>query len=150
MFEFNKLCNELEKLNPVERGVMLAEKSATVIKGLNDLDLPFNPVRTLVTFIIGSIVSDGSINEKDYLYIYPSLVKAFGNDFDFLSAKQALQFAKDIKKEITNETKEMMSVIAVCDEELAADVVALCILVTSIDGKISLKEKRYIRQLCKA
>lgn len=150
MFEFNKLCNELEKLNPVERGVMLAEKSTLVVKGLNDLDLPFNPVKTLVAFIIGSLVSDGSFNEKDYLYIYPSLVKAFGNDFDFLSAKQALQLAKDIKKEISNETKDMMSVIAVCDEELAADVVALCLLVTSIDGKISLKEKRYIRQLCKA
>lgn len=150
MFEFNKLCNELEKLDPIERGVMLAEKSESVIKGLDALVLPFNPLKTLVTFIIGSVVSDGSINEKDYLYIYPSLVKAFGNDFDFISEKQALQLAKDIKKEITAQTKDMMSVIAVCDERLAADIVALCLLVTSIDGKISLKEKRYIRQLCKA
>lgn len=150
MFEFNKICNELEKLSPVERGVMLAEKSVSVVKGLKVLDLPFDPVETLVTFIIGSIVSDGSINEKDYLYIYPSLVKAFGKDFDFMSAKQALQLAKDIKKEIVSTTKDLMAAIAVCDEALAADVVALCLLVTSIDGKISLKEKRYIRQLCKA
>lgn len=63
------------------------------MKGLNCLEIPLNPVETLVTFIIGSVVSDGSINEKDYLYIYPSLVKAFGNDFDFISAKQA----KDVK-----------------------------------------------------
>lgn len=149
MFEFKKLCNELETLNPIERGALLAEKSVSVVRGLSELDLPFNPVETLVSFILGSVVSDGTFNEKDYLYIYPSLVKAFGNDFDFLSSKQALQIAKDIKKEISKDTKELLSVIALCDETLAADIVALCLLVTSVDGKISLKEKRYIRQLCR-
>lgn len=150
MFEFNNLCNELEKLNPVEHGLILVEKSASVVNGLKKLDLPFNPVEMLVMFIIGSVVSDGAFNEKDYLYIYPSLVKAFGSDFDFISAKQALQFAKDIKKEISNDTKALISIIAVCDEELANDIITLCLLVTSIDGKISLKEKRYIRELLKA
>lgn len=150
MFEFKKLCNTLEELNPVERGVILAEKSVSVIKGLSGLNIPLDPVKTLVTFIIGSVVSDNSINEKDYLYIYPSLVKAFGNDFDFISAKQAIGLAKDIKKEITKYTKEMISIISVCDEELATDIISLCLLITSVDGKISLKEKRYIRQLCKA
>ena len=150
MFEFKKLCNELEKLSPAERGVLLAEKSVSVVKGLKALDLPFNALETLVTFIIGSVVSDGALSEKDYLYIYPSLVKAFGHDFDFISAKQALQIAKDIKKEIAKYTKELLSVIAKCDENLATDIVALCLLITSVDGKISLKEKRYIRQLCKA
>ena len=122
----------------------------SVIKGLSGLNIPLDPVKTLVTFIIGSVVSDNSINEKDYLYIYPSLVKAFGNDFDFISAKQAIGLAKDIKKEITKYTKEMISIISVCDEALAADIISLCLLITSVDGKISLKEKRYIRQLCKA
>lgn len=150
MFEFKKLCNTLEELNPIERGVILAEKSVSVIKGLSGLNIPLDPVKTLVTFIIGSVVSDNSINEKDYLYIYPSLVKAFGNDFDFISAKQAIGLAKDIKKEITKYTKEMISIINMCDEELATDIISLCLLITSVDGKISLKEKRYIRQLCKA
>jgi 3-methyladenine DNA glycosylase/8-oxoguanine DNA glycosylase len=150
VFEFKKLCNTLEELNPIERGVILAEKSVSVIKGLSGLNIPLDPVKTLVTFIIGSVVSDNSINEKDYLYIYPSLVKAFGNDFDFISAKQAIGLAKDIKKEITKYTKEMISIISVCDEALAADIISLCLLITSVDGKISLKEKRYIRQLCKA
>ena len=150
MFEFKKLCKELEKLNPAERGVLLAEKSVSVVKGLNALDLPFNGVETLVTFIIGSVVSDGLISENDYLYIYPSLVEAFGHDFDFKAAKQALQIAKDIKKEIATHTKKLLSIIANCDENLAMDIVALCLLVTSVDGKITIKEKRYIRQLCKA
>lgn len=64
--------------------------------------------------------------------------------------KTAIGLAKDIKKEITKYTKEMISIISVCDEALAADIISLCLLITSVDGKISLKEKRYIRQLCKA
>lgn len=150
MFEFNKLCSDLEKLSPAERGMLLAEKSISVVGGLRALDVPLDPVGTLVAFIIGSVVSDGAINEKDYLYIYPSLVKAFGNDFDFLSVKQAIGLAKDVKKAIEARTRDMMSVISACDEELAADVATLCLLVTSADGKISLKEKRYIRRLCRA
>lgn len=149
MFEFNKLCNQLEKLDPIERGALLAEKSVSVVRGLNGLDVPVDPVKTLVAFIIGSVAADGTFNERNYLYIYPSLVKAFGNTFDFISEKQALQFAKDVKKELAKDTKELLSVIAVCDEGLASDIVALCLLVTSVDGKISLKEKRYIRQLCR-
>ncbi len=148
MFEFKKVCNDLDKLNPLERGVMIVEKSVSVIGGLNRLDLTFDPVETLVIFIMGSVVADGAFNEKDYLYIYPSLVKAFGKNFDFKSAKQSLQMAKDIKKEISKYTKELLSVIAVCDENLATEIIELCLLVTSVDGKISLREKRYIRQLC--
>lgn len=150
MFEFKKLCNELEALGPIERGALLVEKSVSVVSGLNKLDVPLNPVETLIAFIIGSAVSDGLFNEKDYLYMYPSLVKAFGKDFDFMSAKQALQLAKDVKKEIVKRTESMLSVITACDEKLAEDIVALCLLVTSVDGKISLKEKRYIRRLCRA
>ena len=150
MFEFKKLCNESEKLNPIERGALLVEKSVSVVKGLGELDadLPCDPVGTLVSFIVGSVASDGTLNEKDYLYIYPSLVKAFGKDF-VMSAKQALQISKDVKKEISRYTENLMSVIAACDEKTAADIVELCLLVTSVDGKISLKEKRYIRRLCK-
>lgn len=150
MFEFKKLCNELEKLNPIERGALLLERSVSVVRGLRALDLPIDPVATLVAFITGSAVSDGAFDEKDYLYIYPSLVKAFGKDVDLMSAKQVLQTAKDIKKVIAEDAEALMSVIAACDESLAREVIELCLLVTSVDGKISLKEKRYIRKLCRA
>ena len=111
--------------------------------------MPFDPVETLILFIMGSVVSDGAFGERDYLFIYPSLVKAFGKDFDLMLAKQTLQTAKDIKKEIAKHANDMMSVIAECDENLASDIVTLCLLTTSVDGKITLKEKRYIRRICR-
>lgn len=150
MFEFKKMCNDMEKLNRAERGLLLAEKSVSVVRGLRDMNLPIDPIETLVSFIIGSVVSDDSINEKDYLYIYPSLVKSFGNDFDFAAVKHAFQVSKDIKKEISRHTEDLLSVISECDEDLAADIIVLCLLITSIDGKVSLKEKRYVRRLCRA
>lgn len=149
MFEFNKLCNEYEKLNTLERGALIAEKSVSVIRRLRETQCSADPVETLVAFIIGSIVSDGAINEKDYLYIYPSLVKAFGKDFDYSAVKRSFKVADDIKKEIDRRTKELMSVISATDEDLRTDVISLCLLVTSVDKKISFKEKRYIKQLCR-
>ena len=149
MFEFNKLCNEYEKLGSIERDVLIVEKSVSVINGLKELDCPVDPFETLVAFIIGSVAVDGAISEKDYLYIYPSLVKAFGKDFDYGAIKRAYKVAGDIKKEIDRRTQDLMSIIAAIDEDLRADVISLCLLVTSVDGKISFKEKRYIKRLCK-
>lgn len=150
MFEFNKLCGELEKLTPVERGILLTEKSATVLHGLKELKTDIDPVVALAAFIIGSVVSDGVINEKDYIYIYPQLVKAFGAEFDFTTIKQSYKVAKDIKKELSRHTEELLSIINSVDEQLGNDIISLCLIVTSVDGKISLKEKRYIKKLCKA
>lgn len=150
MFEFKKLCNEYEKLNSVEHGIMLAQKSVAVVDGLNALSLPVDPVKTLVAFIIGSVASDGTLDEKAYLYIYPSLVKAFGSDYDFNAVKRMLKFAKDIESEISAQTEQLISVISQCDDALAADIVSLCLLITAVDGKITFKEKRYVKRLCHA
>lgn len=38
----------------------------------------------------------------------------------------------------------------VADETLREDVIALCLCVVTVDGKISLRERNYIRKLCKA
>ena len=149
MFEFKKLCKEFEKLTPAERGVLLTETSVSVIKGLKELS-DENPVDTLAAFIIGSVVSDGTISEKDYLFIYPSLMKAFGNACDIAGIKHSFKVSRDARREIADYTKTLLGLIALADEELQKDIITLCLLVTSVDGKISLREQQYIKQLCKA
>lgn len=151
MFEFNKLCAECEKLGPFERKTLLVEKSVKVLMGVKLLDLPFiDPVSTLAAFIVGSVVSDGSVSEKDYLYIYPNLVEAFGDEFDLAAIKKSYKVAKDDKKEIARHTADLISVINAADEELGADIIMLCLLITSVDGKVSLREKKYIKKLIKS
>ena len=149
MFEFKKLCNEFEKLTPAERGVLLTETSVSVIKRLKELS-DDDPVDTLAAFIIGSVVSDGSVSEKDYLFIHPSLVKAFGEACDLAGIKHSYKVSKDVRKQISEYTKILIKIISAADEELEKDIITLCLLVTSVDGKISLKEQQYIKQLCRA
>ena len=68
MFDFKKLCNEYEKLSTVERGALLAEKSAVVLAKLHALNIEdIDTIETYVAFILGAIVSDGVIDEKEYL-----------------------------------------------------------------------------------
>lgn len=151
MFEFKKMCNEFEKLTAVERGVILAEKSVKVLAKLKLYDEPdIDPVETLATFILGSIVSDGKVDEKEYLLMYPALVKVFGEDFDFESVKAAVARDNKARKTIKNYSKELFNVLSEIDESFIEDVVALCLCVVTIDGKISLKERKYIKKLIKA
>ena len=92
MFEIAKLCNEYEKLGTVEKGLILTEKSVSVLAKVSALNVPeIDPVETLASFVLGSIVCDGRINEKEYLLMYPALVKVFGTEFDFDSIKTAFE-----------------------------------------------------------
>lgn len=151
MFEFKKLCEAYEKLDTVEKGLLLAEKSVKIMAKLHCIQIPgLAPEEALAGFIIGSVTSDGKIDEQEYLLIYPSLVRAFGYDFDFAVIKNKLRIDTDCRKALTEYTKQMLRILTVLDDGMKNDIITLCLCVASIDGKISLKEKNYIKQLCEA
>lgn len=151
MFEFSKLCKEFQNLSPVERGAILAAKSVKVVAKLDSYDIEeLDPVQTLVAFIIGAVAADGVIDEKEYLLIYPSLVKAFGTDFNYDEVKDMFKKDREAKKAIHNFTADLLSVLAEGDDELREDVITLCLCVLSIDGRITIREKNYIKKLIKA
>lgn len=150
MFDFKKLCTEVENLSEADRGILIISESKKVIAGLLEISVTaYNPVDALATFIMGAVVSDGTIDEKEYLLIYPSLVKAFGDDFDYESIKKSLTKNRESKNLIHEYIDALMTIIATVDEELQTDIVMLCLLIVAIDGKITTKERRYIRRLCK-
>lgn len=152
MFEFTKLCNEYEKLSVAARSALLAEKSFDILSRLRRLsaDVAIDPVKTLACFILSSIVSDGKIDEQEYILMYPALIKAFGSDFDFPSVKAAVAKNQALKKQATDYSKALASLLAQTDENFINDVIGLCLCVVSIDGKISLRERNYVRKLYKA
>ena len=128
MFEFTKLCNSFENLNVVERGAILAEKSVKVLGKLKLMAVPgIDPVETLSGFIIGSVVADGRLNEQEYLLIYPALLKAFGDDFDFASVKSAFAKDRDGRKAVRVYTESLLSLLADIDEDFREDIVTLCL-----------------------
>ena len=142
MFEFNKVMKDYESLNAIERGLMLTEKSVSILAKLSVLDIDgIDPVETLASFIIGSVVADGKLHEKEYLLIYPALVKVFGSDFDYESIK------KEFEADIARYTTDLLRVLGTVDETLYEDVIILCLCVVTIDGKVSLREKNYVKRL---
>lgn len=150
MFEFKKLCDICEEMTAFERGTVLTQSSAEILQRLRRLHIPeIDPVKTLAGFIIGSIVADGKFNERDYVIIYPSLLRFFGDDFDLSSIKGAFYHAFDLRKTISEYTEKMLTVLDKLDEELKSDIITVCLCIAATDGKISLKEKIYIRRLCR-
>ena len=148
MFEFNKVMKDYESLNAIERGLMLTEKSVSILAKLSALDIDgIDPVETLASFIIGSVVADGKLHEKEYLLIYPALVKVFGSDFDYESIKKEFEADKDGRKDIAGYTTDLIRVLGTVDETLYEDVIILCLCVVTIDGKVSLREKNYVKRL---
>ena len=151
MFEFKKLCDEYEKLSAVEKGLLLTEKSVKIVAKLQYLDIPgIDPVSALVGFVVGSAVSDGKINEQEYLLIYPALVRAFGDDFDYTTIKESFRRDNAGKKMITEYTEDMICILGYLDDELKDDIIMLCLCIVAIDGKVSARERNYIRKLCNA
>lgn len=151
MFEFLKLCKRFEKTSALERAALLAEKSVKVIAELHKLDMPgVDPVNVLAAFLIGSVVCDGSVNEMEYLLIYPSLLRIFGEDFDYASVKATFGKGAKGKQAVKEYTEEMEQIFAMLSEDVRRDLFALCMCAVSIDGKISLKERIYLRRLASA
>lgn len=151
ILEWKKIFDNFEKLSAVERRHLLEEKSMDVLEKLRYLRIPdIDPEDILAGFIIGSVVADGRIKESEYLLIYPALVKTFGADYDFITVKKSFLKNRDGIKIIETYTDQMLTILRYSEEDLKQDVITLCLCVMSVDRKISLKEKRYLRTLFEA
>ena len=65
MFEYIEKCKKFEKLSTFNRYALLADKSLLVTSKLTELGFNVNESLSLIaTFILGSIVSDGEVNER--------------------------------------------------------------------------------------
>lgn len=151
MFKFFKLCNEYEKLSALQRGAILTEKSVKILARmrLTGADANIDPVETLACFILASIAADGKVNEQEYILMYPALVKVFGSDFDFASVKKIVAENSALKKSAVDYSKILAKQLSKTDEEFIDDVIGLCLCVVSVDGKISFRERNYIKKLMK-
>lgn len=149
MKEFNELCKLVEDLSPEEYAVFLAEKSAKLIPVLDEITdgSGTNGTAALATFVLASVCADGKLDEAEYLFMYPMLKIFFGENYDYEGAKASLKMLKPEVKALKKLVDKDVDLLGQIDEELKADVIAVCLLICAVDGKISLKEKNYIKQL---
>lgn len=148
MFEYIEKCKKFEKLSTFDRFALLANKSFIITNKLSELGLNVNDSLSLIaTFIIGSIVSDGEVNEKEFLLMYPALLRTFGDNFDFDSIKEAFQNDFKTRNELKNYLKDILSLLNSVSNELKEDIIDICFAIVTIDGKLSLKERIYMKKL---
>ena len=148
MFEYIEKCKKFEKLSTFDRFALLANKSLIITNKLSELGLNVNDSLSLIaTFILGSIVSDGEVNEKEFLLMYPALLRTFGDNFDFDSIKEAFQNDFKTRNELKNYLKDILSLLNSVSNELKEDIIDICFAIVAIDGKLSLKERIYMKKL---
>ena len=148
MNDFNKICNIVENLNPIEYAAIITAKTAKIMPALKEITQDTaDSLELLATFMIASVYADGKLDESEYLLLMPALKLFFGDDFDYDSAKELVKTFKPEGKELKKVVDEMVDMLGELSEELKDDIIIVCLLICAVDGKISLKEKKYIKQL---
>ena len=150
MKDFNKLCKEFEQLDVLSYGAILGKKSLQVIPALSALTADgADGVKIYATFILGAIAADGRLSEEEYLLCYPLLRAFFGDSINYDDCRKVVRLLKPESRELKKAVKDMVDVFGQLSDELKEDIIIICMLICSIDGKISLKEKNWIKTLLK-
>ncbi|MGN1372534.1 MAG: hypothetical protein ACI4VK_00635 [Candidatus Coproplasma sp.] len=147
MKNFNELCKIVEELSPEEYSGVITAKTAEIMPALHNISGGDGAVEIFTSFLLASVVADGKFDEAEYILMYPLLRAVFGDEisFDYVNsvAKRLRPEIDSLKKSV----KETLDEIGEIDEDLKDDLILISLLVCAIDGKISTKEKNYIKQL---
>lgn len=148
MRNFNELCKIAEELNPVEYAAIVTDKSLKILPALNNVTGSIGETAELfASFLMASIYADGKLDEGEYALMLPMLKLLFGNEFDYDAAKALAKMFRPEGRELKKAVSDIVGVLGRVDENLKDDIVLVCLLICAVDGKITLREKNYIKQL---
>ena len=148
MSDFNKVCKAVEQLDVAEYTVVLAAKTAKIVPALHELTQDYEEVaHMLAAFMVASVYADGKLDETEYLLMKPMMEIFFGTDFDYASAKAVVKAFRPEGNELKEIIDYLIDILGEISPELKDDIITVCLLICAIDGKISRKEKQFIKQL---
>lgn len=148
MKSFDELCKAFEAMDALTYTALLAEKSATVLPALALVTGNMaSGAATLATFALGAVVADGKLSEEEFAFCRPMFAAFFGENVDFSTCRKAAALLKPESRELKKCVNDLVDMLGQLSDELKEDVVLICMMLCAIDGKISLKEKRWLKQL---
>ncbi|MDY5930504.1 MAG: TerB family tellurite resistance protein [Candidatus Ornithospirochaeta sp.] len=148
MKDFNKLCKAFEEIDPVSYSMILAEKSVSILPQLmafSEDDL--TGAEIFASFIIGAAAADGRLSEEEYALLYPLLRSFLGDSIDYEYVAAAFKGLRSEQKELKASINQMVDMLGTLSDELKEDIIIVIMLICAVDGKISFREKNWIRQL---
>jgi len=148
MKEFEMLCKEFEQMDVVSYTAYLTEKSLHVLPALQAVaENGIDGAAIFFSFIMGAIAADGKLAEEEYAIISPLLRSFFNRDVTYEECQKAFKEYKKETRQLKTVANQMIDILGLFSEELKNDIVIICLMICAIDGKVSLKEKRWIMQL---
>ena len=76
-------------------------------------------------------------------------LKAHQDDINYEDAKRAFSSLSKEHKELKNMVDDMVDLIGCFSDEMKADIILVAMLICAVDGKISQREKNWIKKLIK-
>ncbi len=148
MNDFNKLCKEFENMDPLTYADVLRVKSAKIIAALSAITRDgFTGLEIYSSFIVSAIMADGKLDKAEFELIRPALEVTVGGEVSYEEAKAAFKAIKKDAKDDKFIVDFMVDVLGELSEELKDDIIIVTMMVCAVDGKISLREKNWIKQL---
>ena len=149
MFEFNKLCKAVEQMDPVTYGAVITEKSVNIIAALTAITQSGKDGLTIyLHFILCSIAADGKLDEHEFALLQKSLEASIGHEITYEEAKQIFSDAGLDKPAAYKEAVDLMvDILGLVSVELKTDIILVCLMICAVDGHVSHKEKKWIKQL---
>ena len=150
MKDFDKLCREFEQIDADTYADVLMSKSEVILPVLMAFSEDgLTGAEIFASFIYGAIAADGKLSEEEYALVYPLLHIFLGDDVNYEDTAKAFRSMKSDNREMKKRVDEMVDLIGLFSDELKADIIIVIMLICAVDGKISLREKNWIKQLIK-
>ena len=148
MTNFDALCKAAEDIPADIYREVLREKARIVLPALEAAAGSRERAETIfAAFIIASVYADGTLDEAEYMLLLPHLREAFGEGFGFDEVKAVIETSKKEGKTVIDFADALCDWFGVLSEELKDELVLLSLLLCAVDGKVSKKERKYIRRL---
>lgn len=148
MVTFNDICKQFENLDSTTYTALLLDRSARILPALAAItENEEDGVMIFANFILGAIAADGKLSEEEYLVTEPLLKAFFGESLNYETCRDQVATMRKETRVLKKSVDQMVDLLGLVSEELKSDIVLVCMLICAVDGKISHKEKTWIKQL---
>lgn len=150
MKEFDKLCNEFEEMDALTYTAVLADLSQKIAPALAEvMQDGLDGLTLFAAFIIGAVVADGELSMEEFELTYPLFGIFFGDGVEYKDCNYIVGKMRRETRQFNRYVNDMADAFGQLSEEFKNDIVLVCLMICAIDGKVSPKEKRWIKKLLK-
>lgn len=147
MSDFDTLCKRLEEMDPETFTQLFNSYSASVVERMLAL-AGKEGLAAYLDFLIASVATDGVMTKEEFLLLKPIFDGIEGKDLTYEEGVETFKgLGLDKPEAYGRIVDSIVDVVGLLSEDLKDDIVMLCLLVCAIDGDVSDKEKKWIRQL---